>query len=118
MNLYRSLEFNRPPDESFLMILEWLAREGYLQNNRRLDVQLHWSRSSRFVELICSMKNLEKLDMCGYDLTPEVLAHVFRSCFKLTELHIGTKKCETLDMDEHLKKSTKTRFQEASTPSS
>jgi hypothetical protein len=61
MNLFKSLRFRYLPDESILGILERMVDEGYLQNNRQLTVKFHWSRSSRFVELICSMKNLEKI---------------------------------------------------------
>ena len=63
MNLYRWLFIERPPDESFLKILERLAEEGYLQNNRKLDVDFDFSSNSRFVEVICSMENLETLNL-------------------------------------------------------
>ncbi len=110
MNSSRSLLFKRPPDESLLKILELLAGGGYLQNNRRLDMAFNWSRSSRFVELICSMKNLEKLDTFEYDLTPDVLAHVFQSCSKLIELHIETY-YKTLEIAEHVNNQLRSGFQ-------
>jgi hypothetical protein len=112
MNLFRSLEFRHLPDENLLSILERLAGEGCLQNNRKLNVIFDCSCNSRLVEVICSMKNLEKLDMSGYDLTPEVLAHVFQSCSKLIELDVGTRwEYKTLEMTEHLKNQLKSGFQ-------
>ncbi len=113
MNLYRSLKFKRPPDESLLKILERLAEEGYLQNNRRLDVDFHWKRSSRFAGVICSMKNLETLNLFEDELPLDTscLAHVFQSCSKLIELDIWIHECKTLEMDEHLKNHLRFGFQ-------
>jgi len=100
-----------PPDDissesySFLKILELLAEEGYLQANRRYFSFAHFldcSPRSRFVELICSMTNLQSLDIVGHELTPDVVARVFQSCSKLTNLHIWIHNCKTLEMDEHL----------------
>ena len=110
MNLYRSLSIEGPPDESLLKILERLAGEGCLQNNRRLNGQFDCSSNSRFVEVICSMKNLESLDFHEHELTLDRLAHVFQSCSKLTELNIGTE-CKPPEMDEHLKNQLRSRFQ-------
>ena len=87
MNLYRSLVLTRlRPDESLFKILERLAVERYLQNNRKFIATCNWSRTSRFVEVISSMKNLETLNSFGHYLTPEFLARVFQSCSKLIEL--------------------------------
>ena len=64
---------------------------------------LHCSRSSRFIEVICSMKNLETLQISyDYYLTPEDLARVFQSCSKLIKLdtNFGRK---TREIAEHLK---------------
>ena len=87
MNLYRSLVFTRLPDESLFKILERLANEGYLLNNREFIVTFE-SPSSRLNELICSMKNLEKLNLLSCELTIEALANVFQSCSKIIELNI------------------------------
>jgi len=100
-----------PPKESLLKILERLAREGYLQNNRQLDAEFDGASSSRIVELICSMKNLESLNVYEHDLTPDVLAQVFQSCSKLTELHIATRNYKTLEMAEHLINQLRSGFQ-------
>jgi hypothetical protein len=114
MNLYRSLFIKDLPDDSLFNILEWLAEEGYLQNNRRLDVQFDCtcgcSCSARFPELICSMKNLESLNLFNHELTPDVLAHVFQSCSKLIELHIETY-YKTLEMAEYEKSQLRLGFQ-------
>ena len=116
MNLYRSLG-TVLHDDSFLKILELLAEEGYLQNIRQFlcyltsAITLNFSRSSRFVELICSMTNLQTLDIVGRELTPDVVARVFQSCSKLTNLHIWIHNCKTLEMDEHLKNQLRSGFQ-------
>ena len=118
MNLYRSLSIK--PNESLLKILERLAGKGYLQNNRQFKCHLRLaqlfmkfdrSHSSCFFELICSMKNLEELNLFGYVLTPDGLAHLFQSCSKLTNLYIGIHYWETLEIDERLKNQLKTGFQ-------
>ena len=110
MNLYRWLFIERPPDESFLKILERLAEEGYLQNNRKLDVDFDFSSNSRLVEVICSMKNLETLNLGEHELTPDALAHVFQSWSKLIEQDIAALKYKTLEMGEHLKNQLRSGF--------
>jgi hypothetical protein len=109
MNLYRSLSIERQPDESLLKILEQLAREGYLQNNRYLDVEFDCSSNPRFVEVICSMKNLKIL--FGRKLTLEDLAHVFESCSKITNLFIPANGRKMSEMAEHLKNQLRSGFQ-------
>ena len=124
MNLYRSLSIERPSDESLLKILERLAGEGYLQNNRKfdvefngsqnnshLDVQFDFSSNSRFVEVVCSMENLKLLDLLHYELTLEDLARVFQSCSKVTNLLIPAKGRKMSELDEHLKNQLKIGFQ-------
>ena len=111
MILYRSLKFKRLPDESLFKSLERLAAEGLLKNNRKLIVKFKRPRSSRFVEVICSMKNLEKLHFFYYELTLEILAHVFQSCSKITELRITDTEDEPLKMPEHLKNQLRSSFQ-------
>jgi hypothetical protein len=120
MNLYRSLFIFIRPDESFLKILELLAGEEFLQTNRQFICnlpgfqiirELDCSRNSRFVELICLMKNLEELNLCDYELTPDDLAHVFHSCSKLTNLYVPRHKYKTQKMDEHLKNQLRSGFQ-------
>jgi hypothetical protein len=93
--------------------VEQLAGEGYLQTNRQLECNVKFANvdCSRFVELICSMKNLETLNLFDHELTPDVLAHVFQSCYKLTNLHIATYKYKTHEMAEHLKNQLRSGFQ-------
>ena len=111
MNLYRSLRIGRLPDESLFKILERLAVERYFLNNRKLIVTFKGFRSSRFDELICSMKNLETLISFYYYLTPEFLARVFQSCSKLIELDIANFGRETREIAENLKNQLKSGFQ-------
>jgi hypothetical protein len=111
MNLFRSLGFRYLPDENLLSILERLAEGGYLQNTQQLTLEFHWSRNSRIVEVICSMKNLEKLHLFDYKLTPEVLAHVFQSCSKIIDLYITSTGDGLLEMPEHLHNQLRPSFQ-------
>jgi hypothetical protein len=105
------------PDESLVKILERLAEEGCLQNNHKLDMR--WPETefdSRIVELICSMKNLENLDLSNHVLLPHVLAHILQSCSKITNLrlHMADFDCEIdeiFTMDEHLKSQLRPGFQ-------
>ena len=99
------------PDESLFKILERLAVERYLQNNRKFIATCNWSRTSRFVEVISSMKNLETLNSFGHYLTPEFLARVFQSCSKLIELDIANFGRETREIAENLKNQLKSGFQ-------
>jgi hypothetical protein len=111
MNLYRLLSIERPPDENLLIILERLAGEGYLQNNRRLDVELDCSSNHRIVEVICSMKNLKILRFFCKNLTLEDLAHVFQSCPQLTNLFIPANGRKMSEVTEHLKNQLRIGFQ-------
>ena len=90
MNLYRSLVLTRLPDESLFKILERLAIEGYLRNNRKLKCS-DSDDGSRMGELICSMENLETWDFdldFNHELSPMALVQVFQSCAKITKLRI------------------------------
>jgi hypothetical protein len=88
-----------------------MALEGYLENNRQLEVERTIrSSDSRFVELTCSMKNLEELDLFGCELTLEDLAHVFQSCSQITNLSITGDSDEMPNMTEHLKNQLRPGF--------
>jgi hypothetical protein len=114
---YRSLEINRQgyqedsAEESLIIILEWLAAEGYLQNNHWLSVEFPCSRYSPFVKVICSMKNLQILRLSDNDLTLEDLAYVFQSCSKITNLYISKFEYAMFEMSEHLKNQLRPGFQ-------
>ncbi len=98
----------RLPDERVFNILERLTEKGYLQNTRHLrDFEAYLLDYSSFLERLCSMKNLEKLEL-EYDLTLEDLALVFQSCSKLIELSINT---SDSFMDEHIENLLRTGFQ-------
>jgi hypothetical protein len=90
MILYRLLEIKRLGDEGLFNILERLADDGYLENNKKLIVEFPCSRSPRFFQMICSMRDLETLYLRHNELTLEDLAHVFMSCSKITNLSIWT----------------------------
>jgi hypothetical protein len=56
-----------------------------------------------FVKVICSLKNLKKLDLyCECERTLEDLARVFQSCSKLTELNTSAFGCKMDEMTEDL----------------
>ena len=104
------MELTRPADENIFSILKRLSGEGYLKNIRQLEVD-RVIRSPLIVELICSMKNLETLDLRDQELTLDSLAHVFQSCSKLTSLYVATNEYKTFEMDEHLKNQLRSGFQ-------
>jgi hypothetical protein len=108
MILYRS--FDDLPDESLFKFLERLAAEGLLQKNRKLIVRFEGPRSSRFVEVICSMKNLKELHLFDYELIPEIHAHVFQSCSKITDLCLLANEDETFKMLDQLKSQLRPSF--------
>ena len=74
-------------------------------------VENNFLPSPQLVELIYSMKNLEKLDIFDYNLTLEDLARVFQSCSKLIELDIVTRNYKSLEIAKHLKDQLKSGFQ-------
>ena len=75
--------------ESLLNILHQLAEGGFLKNNRIFILkELDWSHNDRFIQDICSMQNLERLDLWECEVTITDLASVFRSCSKLMDLLI------------------------------
>ena len=81
--------------ESLLNIFNQLAEGGFLKNNRTFILkELDWSHNDRFIQAICSMKNLERLDLWDCEMTFEDNVTVFRSCSKLMELHIKDYGCK------------------------
>ena len=104
MILYRWLMIERLPDESNFNILERLAGEGYLQNTQKFtELESYFLHISPFVKVICSLKNLKKLDLyCECERTLEDLARVFQSCSKLTELNTSAFGCKMDEMTEDL----------------
>ena len=111
MNLYRSLKFNRPPDENLLKILERLAEKGYLQNNRQLrEFESDSFHISSYSQVVSSMKTLETLELESY-MSFGDLARVFQSCSKLTELKITAFEFEMEKMGEDLKSELRPGFQ-------
>jgi len=97
-------------DESIFKILERLAEDGYLKNNRKL-IEANFSHNSQLIEVISSMKNLEILVITCNNLTLEDLAPVFQSCSKLIELRIATWSYNSFEMAEHLKDQLRPGFQ-------
>jgi hypothetical protein len=94
MFLDRSLSDQSYGDEPIyvnrLITLRRLADGGYFQNTRQMKATNRWPSIPRFFRVICSMTNLEKLELLGWKLilTEEDLVRLFQSCPKLTELHL------------------------------
>ncbi len=113
----RSLEINRQgfqedsADNSLIIILKWLAAEGYLKNNHLLVVKIPCSRSSPLFEVICSMRNLQTLGLFDSELTLEDLACVFLSCSDITFLNISEHTCTMFKKFEHIKNQLRPGFQ-------
>jgi len=96
-------------DESLFKILERLAGEGYLQNTQQfVGCESHFLQISSFVNIMCSMENLEKLTSHACHLTLEDLARVFQSCSKLSELNILV---TDFEMDQDVKNQLRPGFQ-------
>jgi hypothetical protein len=97
-----------------LITLERLANEEYFLNNRQMIMKLVRPFTARLFRVICSMNNLEKLHLFECNVTHveiKDLAHVFRSCPKLTELHLGLIKSVKLEMNEELKNELRPGFE-------
>jgi hypothetical protein len=95
--VYRSLTIKHTSghsDEttkSLVNILHHLAEDRFLESNRILTLrELDWSHNDQFIQVICSMKKLERLDLWDCELTIDNHISVFLSCPKLVELRIKT----------------------------
>ena len=98
-------------DKSRLNTLEWLVDRGYFQNNRQMIVNSWW-QSIRFFRFILSMNNLAKLSLLHWTLIlTQAVPQLFRSCPKLTELHLRLLESQELEMNEDLKNELRTGFQ-------
>jgi hypothetical protein len=74
--------------KSLLKILELLVDEGFLKNNCELVMQSGKPLGQRFLQVIHSMNNLEKLDIFEYDVTFRDLAHLFQLCPNIIHLRL------------------------------
>jgi hypothetical protein len=97
--------------KEILKILELLTDEGCLKNNRELVVDSEWSLGRRFLQINCSMTNLEKLDIMEYEVKLSDLACLFQSCAKLIELHMKLSRYETSEIDEDCRSHLRLGFQ-------
>jgi RNA recognition motif-containing protein len=103
---------NGEPDEGLFSILKRLAEEGYLRNNHKLDMEgTDTDINSRIVELICSMGNLQTLDLPNYELSSQDLSDILQSCSEITHLRIKADNDEMFNMDETIKDQLKPGFQ-------
>jgi len=114
--LNRSLKDRWPyyelTDKKRLTILKRLAAGGFFKNNRQMIVEGSWSRPSihRFYQVVRSMADLEKLSLLNWKLRlAQDVTELFRSCPKLTELHL--KLDDWLKMDEEIKDELRLGFQ-------
>jgi hypothetical protein len=97
--------------ERLLNILGHLAEKRILENSRKLIVGSDFSHNPRFIDVICSMKNLETLDLWNCKLKLEQLPCVFSSCQKLVKLVLRPLTCNNWGMDEDLKNELRPGFQ-------
>ena len=83
--------------KNLLKILELLVDEGFLKNNCELVMSSAdcvvaqfegRTLGSRYLQVIYSMNNLEKLDIMEFDMTYRDLARLFQSCPNITHLHL------------------------------
>jgi hypothetical protein len=72
--------------EKSLKILERLADEGFFENIFQLIVTAKRLLSPRVFRILCSMSNLEKIEIWDPNVQFTNLAHFFRSCPNIIEL--------------------------------
>jgi hypothetical protein len=120
MILDRSLEdgtYCYRKDHSSLMILERQADGEYVQNKCRFSVKPR-SFNARLFRVIRFITDLETLHLLECNLTlTEDLPQLFRSCPKLTELHVrlsdpeGVERERLTQMNEDVKNELRSGFQ-------
>jgi hypothetical protein len=104
----RSLVIVGPGDSTaaarkrLLKMLELLRDEGYLQNNCELVLECGTPLGPRFLQVIRSMKNLEKLDLFEYYALFSDLAHLFQSCPMMTHLRLNFDGQDKWNSKKHL----------------
>ena len=116
MILDRSLEDRWPyfahKNTIRLNTLQRLADGGFFKNNRQMIVEWYWPCIHRFCQVLRSMTDLEKLRLLKWELKlTEDLPKLFRSCPKLTELHLKLVESRKLEMSECLKNKLRPGFQ-------
>jgi hypothetical protein len=94
-------------------IFKMLVEEGLLKNNRELCVTCYpWSHIPPFLENICSMTKLVKLNLFRCNVSLEKLSTFFRSCPELVELCVDLDlDGQKLEMDDCLKNELERGFQ-------
>jgi hypothetical protein len=102
--------YNRVKYEGHLITLKRLVARGLLKNIREMGVNSCGLSDPLICRVICSMTHLEKLSFAECQLT-EDLAPLFRSCPKLTELHVTIVKSQKSEMIEELKNELRSGFQ-------
>jgi hypothetical protein len=108
MIFYRSLQISDQAsfssEHSIIprLIFERLLEGGFLTNNRRLSVTCGSSYIPQYCRDICSMKNLESLNLHA-EMNLEQLLPLFLSCPKLVELGLKLIVREKPEMDEQQK---------------
>jgi hypothetical protein len=97
--------------ESLLTILKRLAVGKFFKNSRQWIVSYGLPRDPWLFQAICSMIHLEKLSLSECKLTLTDLPQLFRSCPKLTELHLMLFDRQNVEMNEELKNELRPGFQ-------
>ena len=97
--------------KNLLKILELLVDEGFLKNNCELVISSAdcmvaqfegRTLGSRYLQVIYSMNNLEKLVILEYDMTVADLAHLFQSCPNIIHLRLKLFRQDLWDMKDDL----------------
>jgi hypothetical protein len=97
---------------SRLFILERLAARGFFKNNRQMIVSSSWPCIPRLCRILCSMADLETLNLLNWKLRlTQDVPQLFRSCPKLTELHLKIDGRQRLKMNEEIKNELRPGFQ-------
>jgi hypothetical protein len=98
--------------ESRLIILKRLVNRGLLKNNRQMILNYICPSIPWIFRVISCMANLEKLSLLKWEpKLAEYLPQLFRSCPKLTDLHLRLVESQKLEMGESLKNELRSGFQ-------
>ena len=98
--------------ENHLITLGRLADRGYFKNNRQMIVNCCWPSIPALCRVIRSMTDLETLSLLEWKPTLiEDVPQLFRSCPKLTEMHLRLLESSNFEMGEEHKNEVRSCFQ-------
>ena len=99
-------------NKSHMITSDRLAAGGFFKNNRQMIVVYYWPSFQRLCRVIRSMTDLETLSLLEWKPTLiEDVPQLFRSCPKLTEMHLRLLESSNFEMGEEHKNEVRSCFQ-------